>query len=48
MFGLENPTDAQTKFLGPEPLLRYTKACNWVPVGVEASTGKPVTEASQK
>ena len=32
MSGLENPCDAQTKFLGPEPLLRHTKACNWVPV----------------
>ena len=47
MAGLENPSDAHTKCLGPEPLLRHTKACNWVPVGVEASTGKPVTEASQ-
>ena len=32
MSGLENPSDAQTKDLGPEPLLRHTKACNWVPV----------------
>ena len=32
MSGLENPSDAQTKFLGPEPLLRYTKTSNWVPV----------------
>ena len=32
MSGLENPSDAQTKYLGPEPLLRHTKACNWVPV----------------
>ena len=31
MSGLENPSDAQTKYLGPEPLLRHTKACNWVP-----------------
>ena len=30
--GLENPSDAQTKYLGPEPLLRHTKTCNWVPV----------------
>ena len=30
--GLENPSDAQTKYLGPEPSLRHTKACNWVPV----------------
>ena len=30
MSGLENPSDAQTKYLGPEPLLRHTKACNWV------------------
>ena len=30
MSGLENPSDAQTKYLGPEPLLRQTKkACNW-------------------
>ena len=28
--GLENPTDAQTKCLGPEPLPRHTKACTWV------------------
>ena len=32
MSGLENPSDAQTKYLGLEPLLRHTKACNWVPV----------------
>ena len=32
MSGLENPSDAQTKYLGPEPLLRHTKSCNWVPV----------------
>ena len=32
MSGLENPSDAQTKYLGPEPLLPYTKACNWEPV----------------
>ena len=25
-------SDAQTKFLGPEPLLRQTKTSNWVPV----------------
>ena len=30
MSGLENPSDAQTKYLGPEPLLRDAKACNWV------------------
>ena len=48
MSGLENPRDAQTKYLGPEPLLRHTKACIWVPVGVEESAGKLVTEASQK
>ena len=34
MAGLENPSDAQTKYLGPEPLVRHTKACNWVTVGV--------------
>ena len=28
--GLENSSDAQTKYLGPEPLLRHTKGCNWV------------------
>ena len=33
MSGLENPSDAQTKYLGPEQLLRQTKARNWVPVG---------------
>ena len=32
MSGLENPSDAQTKYLGPEPSLRHTKSCNWVPV----------------
>ena len=32
MSGLENPSDAQTKYFGPEPLLRHTKPCNWVPV----------------
>ena len=32
MSELDNPSDAQTKYLGPEPLLRHTKACNWVPV----------------
>ena len=28
MSGLENPSDAQTKYLGPEPLLRNAEACN--------------------
>ena len=32
MSGLDHPSDAQTKYLGPEPLLRHTKTCNWVPV----------------
>ena len=32
MSGLENPSDAQTKYLGPQALLRHTKTCNWVPV----------------
>ena len=32
MSGLEDPSDAQTKCLGPEPLLRHTKTCNWVTV----------------
>ena len=45
MSGLENPSDTQTKYLGPEPLLLHTKYCNWVPVGVEASTGNPAPEA---
>ena len=31
MPGLENPSDAQTKFLGLEQLLRHTKSCNWIP-----------------
>ena len=30
--GLETPSDAHTKYLGPDPLLRHTKACNWVDV----------------
>ena len=29
MSGLENPSDAQTKYLGPEPLLCHTKTCFW-------------------
>ena len=32
MSGLENPSDAHTKYLGPEPLLRHTKTYNWLPV----------------
>ena len=32
MSGLDNPSDAQTKYLGPEPFLRHTKACKLVPV----------------
>ena len=32
MSELENLSYAQTKYLGPEPLLRHKKACNWVPV----------------
>ena len=32
MSGLENPSDAQTKHLGSESLLRHTKECNWAPV----------------
>ena len=35
MSGLEDPSDAQTKYLGPEPLQRITKACTWVPVDGE-------------
>ena len=30
MSRVDNPSDAQTKYLGPEPLLRHTKTCNWV------------------
>ena len=30
MSGFENPSDAQTKYFGPESLLRHTKGCNWV------------------
>ena len=33
MSGLENPSDAQTKYLGPEPLQRH-----WVPVDGEVSS----------
>ena len=36
MSGLENRRDAQTMYLGPEPLLRHTKARN-LPVGRMAS-----------
>ena len=32
MSGLENPSDAQTKYLGPKPVLRHTKTYSWVPV----------------
>ena len=32
MSGLENPSAAQTKYIGPEPLLRHTKRVLWVPV----------------
>ena len=32
MLGLENPSDAQRKYFGPEPSLRHAKACNGVPV----------------
>ena len=42
--GLENPSDAQTKYLGPEPLQRRTKACHWVPVDAEE---KPTTKVGQ-
>ena len=37
MSGLENLSDAQTKFLGPEPLLRHTKMSNWVLVDDDKS-----------
>ena len=41
MSGLGNPSDAQTKYLGPDPLRRATKACFWVPVdGGEKLTTK--------
>ena len=30
MSGLDNPSDAQTKYFAPEPLQRHTKARNWV------------------
>ena len=32
MSGLDNPSDAQTKCLGLEALVRHTKKCNWVAV----------------
>ena len=41
MSGLENPSDARTKYFGPEPLQRHSKACNWVLVdGKVQSTTK--------
>ena len=41
MSGLENPSDARTKYFGPESLQRHTKACNWVLVdGKVQSTTK--------
>ena len=33
MAGLENLSDAHTKYLGLEPFLHHTKACNSVLVG---------------
>ena len=42
--GLENPSDAQTKYLGPEPLPRHTNACNWVPL----DAGLWLTQKSDK
>ena len=38
MSGLESPSDAQTKCLGPGPLQRHSKACNWVPVDGEVQS----------
>ena len=32
MSGLEDPSDAQTKYLGAGTCLRHTKTFNWVPV----------------
>ena len=41
MSGEENPSGAQTKYLGPEPLQRHTRAFCWVPVnGQVRSTTK--------
>ena len=48
MSGVEIPSDAQTKYLWPDPLLRHTKACNWVLVGVDVGAGQPVAEVSQQ
>ena len=31
MLGLENKSDAHTKYLGLEQLLCHTKSCNWIP-----------------
>ena len=30
MSGLENPSDAQTEYPGPEPSLRHAIECSWV------------------
>ena len=48
--GLENPSDAQTKYLGPEPLLRHTKACFWAPVdgGIPKKSDKKAYFADDK
>ena len=41
MSGLEIPSDARTKYFGPEPLQRHSEACKWVLVdGKVQSTTK--------
>ena len=47
MSGLETPSDAQTKYFGPEPLQRRTKACNWVPVDGEVQVTTKVGQEGQ-
>ena len=51
MSGLENPSDAQSKYVGPEPLQGHMNACDWVPVGrrtLGLSELTPTAESSDK
>ena len=51
MSGLENPSDAPTKYCGPEPLLGQSKACEWVLVGgrtLSLTVFKSTAESSDK
>ena len=47
MSALENPSDAQSMYLWPEPLLRHTKLAIGPLSVLKQVQGKPVTDASQ-